>query len=386
MANLTLAVGGMWGTIINWFHSFIPSFGLTIIVFTIALKLILSPLEVYQKVMTKKQTEVQAKLQPQLEKIQKRYGNNKEMLNQKTAELYKKENFNVMGSCLGLLINLVITLVVFITLFSSLNQISQYNIKTEYSNLITTYQETFISKANETSGGLIEVTEEDTVKTIIDKINAETSLNDEQKEELINNLKTLSQKQASKKYTEIKEGFLWIKNIYRPDTYASVFPNANEYLSISNTNFKKVSEENPFTNIYGEKFVTSATAKDAFVKEFNDITGDINKTYSGWNGYLILVILSAGITVLSQIINTKATKAKKQVDKKGNEIEYKQPSNKLMLVLLPILMVIFTLQYSAAFAIYIVINSLMSLLISFVTGLIMDRIDKKKENLTKEVK
>ena len=50
MANLTLAVGGLWGQIINWFQSFIPSFGLTIIVFTVALKLILSPLEVYQKI------------------------------------------------------------------------------------------------------------------------------------------------------------------------------------------------------------------------------------------------------------------------------------------------------------------------------------------------
>ena len=66
MANLMLTVGGVWGTIIGWFQSFIPSFGLTIIVFTIALKLILSPLEIYQKISSKKTAEKQAILQPKI--------------------------------------------------------------------------------------------------------------------------------------------------------------------------------------------------------------------------------------------------------------------------------------------------------------------------------
>ena len=379
MANLMLAVGGLWGTIINWFNSFIPSFGLTIIVFTVALKLILSPLEVYQKITTKKQTEVQAKLQPQLEKLQKKFGNNKDMLNQKTAELYKKENFNVMGSCLGLLINLILTLVIFITLFSSLNQISQYNIKTEYDNLKQTYISTFVETAK-TNTYSITITDEDTPKTVIEKIKA-SSLTDEEKDTYILTLKDSASESTVNKYTEIKEGFLWIKNIYRPDTYASVFPSGNEFMSISGTNFKKVSSENPYTDIYGESYTTTETAKEAFLLEYKDITKDINTKYSGWNGYLILVILSAVITVLSQIIATKTTKPKNTTDKKGNEIEVKQPTSKFMLVLLPILMVIFTLQYSSAFAIYIVLNSLMSLIISFVTGLILNKKDKKKESI-----
>ncbi len=379
MANLMLAVGGLWGTIINWFNSFIPSFGLTIIVFTVALKLILSPLEVYQKITTKKQTEVQAKLQPQLEKLQKKFGNNKDMLNQKTAELYKKENFNVMGSCLGLLINLILTLVIFITLFSSLNQISQYNIKTEYDNLKQTYISTFVETAK-TNTYSITITDEDTPKTVIEKIKA-SSLTDEEKDTYILTLKDSASESTVNKYTEIKEGFLWIKNIYRPDTYASVFPSGNEFMSISGTNFKKVSSENPYTDIYGESYTTTETAKEAFLLEYKDITKDIKTKYSGWNGYLILVILSAVITVLSQIIATKTTKPKNTTDKKGNEIEVKQPTSKFMLVLLPILMIIFTLQYSSAFAIYIVINSLMSLIISFVTGLILNKKDKKKESI-----
>ena len=379
MGNLMLTVGGLWGTIIGWFQSFLPSFGLTIILFTIALKLVLSPLEVYQKVSSKKTAEKQAILQPKLEKLQKQYGNNKELLNQKTMELYKKENFNVMGSCLGMLINLIITVVVFFTLFSSLNQISQYNIKTEYEQLTTKYSKVVKEKlTEEATNNSITINADDTIKTIIEKINA-SSLTDEEKENLILTSKTFAKRETANYYGEIKESFLWIKNIYRPDTYASTFPNGEEYIKTTNTNLNVYNEENKFIDIYGNEYSTKETIKDGFVNQFNDITGDINQIYSGWNGWLILVILSAGITVLSLFIANMSNKTKPQYDNKGNEIQVKKPNNILMMVLLPVLMVVFTLQYSAAFALYIVMNSLMSVIIGFVTTLVMNKIEKSKE-------
>lgn len=382
MANIILTVGGLWGKIISWFGSFIPSFGLTIIVFTIALKLILSPLEVYQKITTKKNTEIQAKLQPKLAKLQKQYANNKEMLNQKQMELYKKENYNMVGSCLGVFINLAVTLAVFITLFSSLNQISQYNIKTEYETLSKTYEETFVLTAKDNSYSIVLETNEngeitETVESLMQKINSQIS-NEEDRNAFIENLKVDAKTATVEKYKEIKEGFLWIKNIYRPDTYATVFPNAKDYMNISNTNFKKVSAENPYKDIYGNVATTEETAIANFTNVFNDVTGDINKTYKGWNGYLILVILSAVITVLSQILTSKTTKPTPQYDKNGEEIKMPNPNGKLMMILLPALMIIFTLQYSAAFALYIVINSLMSVIISFVTSLVMNSVEKRK--------
>lgn len=378
MGNLMLTVGGLWGTIIGWFQSFLPSFGLTIILFTIALKLVLSPLEVYQKVSAKKTAEKQAILQPKIEKLQKQYGNNKELLNQKTMELYKKENFNVMGSCLGMLINLIITVVVFFTLFSSLNQISQYNIKTEYEQLSTKYSQVLESKLREeATNNSITLSETDDLKTIISKIN-ESSLTDETKNEILSNSKTFATSETATYYGTIKEGFLWIKNIYRPDTYASTFPSSDEYLSTTGI-LNNVSEEKPYTNIYGETATTKDAAKDLFATEFKDVAGDITKVYSGWNGWLILVVLSAGVTVLSLLITNLGNKAKKQYDNKGNEIQVKTPNNFLMMILLPILMVVFTLQYSAAFALYIVMNSLMSVLIGCVTTLVMNKIEKSKE-------
>lgn len=379
MDNLMLTVGGLWGTIISWFQSFLPSFGLTIIVFTVALKLVLSPLEIYQKVSSKKTAEKQAVLQPKLEKLQKQYGNNKDLLNQKTMELYKKENFNVMGSCFGMLINLVITIVVFFTLFSSLNQISQYNIKTEYEQLTENYKVVLQTKLKEeASSNSIVLSADDDLKTIIEKIEA-SSLSSEEKTSLIASSKAFATSETANYYGQIKEDFLWVKNIYRPDTYASTFPNSDEYLSITGTNFNNISAENKFIDIYGNEYINKDDAKEAFARDFQEVAGDINKVYSGWNGWLILVALSGGITVLSLLITNIGNKPKKQYDSKGNEINVKTPNNMLMMILLPVLMIVFTLQYSAAFALYIVMNSVMSVLIGLITTLVMNKIEKSKQ-------
>lgn len=375
MVNLTLAVGGLWGTIINWFMSFIPNFGVAIIIITVLIKLLMSPLEVHQKITAKKNAEKQAILQPKLEKLQKQYGNNKQLLNQKQMELYKKENYNVMGSCFGMLINLVLTLTIFITLFSSINVISQNNIKQEYATLQNEYITVY--KNNLATNGNITITDNMTFEQIETAL-SNAGLSTDEIASLKASASANASKQTSIKYGEIKEGFLWIKNIYRPDTWASVFPSADEFVAISGINFNNVSAENVYTDILGNTYETKDTAITAFKNDFNLVTADIQKDYTGWNGWLILVILAAGITVLSQIITTISTKAKKQYDKKGNELETKTPNSKLMLILLPVLMLIFAIQYSAAFALHIVVNSVMSVLIGYVTTLVMNKIEKKK--------
>jgi len=78
----------------------ISAYAMAIIVAGILLKLVLLPL-------TKKQTDSMKnmqKLQPELEKLKKKYKNDKETLNRKTMELYQENNVNPMGGCLPLLI------------------------------------------------------------------------------------------------------------------------------------------------------------------------------------------------------------------------------------------------------------------------------------------
>ena len=134
---------GLWHTIIYWFSSFINSYGWAIILFTVCLKLVLSPLDFFQKAAMRKTQRQQAMLKPELDKIKEKYGNNKEIINQKTMELYRKNNVSPAGGCLPMLISLVVTMVVFFTLFSAMNQISQFKIQDEYEKLSATYQASY---------------------------------------------------------------------------------------------------------------------------------------------------------------------------------------------------------------------------------------------------
>ncbi len=80
------------------------NFGLAIILLTLLIKIILLPLTLKQDKAMKKMKE----LQPTLDKYKELYGDNKELLNQKTMELYREKNINPAGGCLPLLIQLPI--------------------------------------------------------------------------------------------------------------------------------------------------------------------------------------------------------------------------------------------------------------------------------------
>ena len=96
-------------SVLTWINSWIGGWGLSIIVFTILVRLCMTPLDIKSRAGMRKTT----KLQPQLQALQKKYANDKEKLNAKTAELYKKNHVNPMSSCLPLLLTWPILIAVF---------------------------------------------------------------------------------------------------------------------------------------------------------------------------------------------------------------------------------------------------------------------------------
>ena len=95
--------------ILAWIRSWVGSWGWSMVVFTIMIRLVLTPLDIKSRVSMRKTT----KLQPQMQALQKKYANDKEKLNAKTAELYKKEHVNPLSSCLPLLLTWPILIAVF---------------------------------------------------------------------------------------------------------------------------------------------------------------------------------------------------------------------------------------------------------------------------------
>jgi YidC/Oxa1 family membrane protein insertase len=77
---------------------------LAIIVFTILIRVLTYPLTAQQQRSMKAQQE----LQPEIRKLQEKYKNDKEKLNQETMRLYREKGINPLGGCLPLLIQLPI--------------------------------------------------------------------------------------------------------------------------------------------------------------------------------------------------------------------------------------------------------------------------------------
>ena len=95
--------------ILAWIQSWVGSWGWTMVVFTIMVRLVLTPLDIKSRVSMRKTQ----KLAPKQQALQKKYANDKEKLNAKMAELYKKEHINPLSSCLPLLLTWPILIAVF---------------------------------------------------------------------------------------------------------------------------------------------------------------------------------------------------------------------------------------------------------------------------------
>ncbi len=91
----------------------LPYYGVAIILFTVIIKVLLYPLTWKQMTSMRKMTE----LQPKMKEIQKKYGNDKQKLNQKVMELYSKEKANPYAGCLPILVQLPILWAFYQTLF-----------------------------------------------------------------------------------------------------------------------------------------------------------------------------------------------------------------------------------------------------------------------------
>ena len=87
-------------SILDWFYNLTSNYGLAVICFTLFIRLILTPFEYKsRKGMRKMQ-----KIQPKLNALQQKYANDKQRLQQKQAELMRKEHYSPLSGCLPMLL------------------------------------------------------------------------------------------------------------------------------------------------------------------------------------------------------------------------------------------------------------------------------------------
>lgn len=179
-------------------------------------------------------------------------------------------------------------------------------------------------------------------------------------------LKDIRQQKAADTFNNNGSSFLWVKNIWVTDS-ATAHP---------------VESFTEFNNKHGKREGGSCSCNGAIIKvienedDYNNLTAKLEDKKTQPNGYYIFVILTAGISLLTQLVMNKSQKAQMElqtVDGQGAQTQ------KIMMWMMPVMMAVFAFMYTAAFSIYIVLSSLISMLSTILINKIVDKKYKKKE-------
>ncbi len=99
-------------SILDFIHTLIPSYGWSVVAFTLLIKLCLLPLD-YK---SRKGMRKMSALAPKQAELQKKYGHDQEKLNRKMQELYKKEGASPLAGCWPMLLSMPILFAMFAAL------------------------------------------------------------------------------------------------------------------------------------------------------------------------------------------------------------------------------------------------------------------------------
>ncbi len=293
---------------------------LTIIIAT----LIIRGLTVFGDIRSRKSSMKMAAVQPQLDKLKKKYEKDPQRLNAESQKVMRENGVSMFGGCLPMLI----TMPLFFIFIAAFRQ-----------------------WGNEMMVRLILTLDDNKDKGI----------------ELFQSFK-----------------FFWINNVWMPDNGLSpVVATAKEFFGAANKTLPKLLyfHEHPealqrfvdmgFFVKTGDTYAL-ATLTDELTKNFDALMAPCADLYKGYNnGWFIFPILAGGSTYLSTWI----------MQKNQPKSDATASTNKLMNWLMPVMSFVFCLQYNASFAIYWTFSNIFSL----GTSLLINRSFAKQKAAMTEV-
>ncbi len=335
-----------------------------ILIFSLLLKIIPLPLDIYSRVATKKNALRMERMRPELEKLQKQYANNKELYSKKMMALYKKEGYSTFASCLPT----IFTLVFFIMVISAFTQYSTYA-KIEVFNQMAVEYSDSVRNNEDVEIRYYDVDEQGNKKEtyiVIDEVTEEHEsfrLGFYVEEDKLENVIKKAQDDAADKYLESQKAnsFLWVKNIWIEDLpWKKAFVNKDVY---QNTTFAYTKGCSCSQNQIESSISNGEVYDVLFASE------KLNEVKEQPNGYLILVVISIGSMLVSQLIMTKSQKAQlelQSVDQTGAQ------TSKMMQWMMPIMFGIFSFMYTASFSLYLIVSTVFSTLSTIIINKIVE--------------
>jgi YidC/Oxa1 family membrane protein insertase len=350
------------GKMIDGLNGAVGSFGWTIILFTLILKAITLPIEFWQRYSAQKNKEKMTQMKPMIEKIDKAYGDNKRGAQAEKNKLYKKYGYSIVAGCLPSLV----TMAIFIFMLTGLSSYTAYTNYNQYKDLnekyYAMYYDTFRSEYAEKYNLAPTVTDEQ-IKSFESELIAPTDPDSDYvfSQEDRNALIASTQTQIGNYSRENRESFMWMKNIWRPDTWSKVMPTYKDFSSgtLGMTAVKGFDEQE-YQIIY-----------DGVLKQADTYGKD-----GSWNGLMLLPILSLVSQFFSMRLSLRAQAGGGSIQ---NATDPAVQSQKLMQWMMPVMMVFFTLFYTGAFALYIVSNAILSILSTLLMTPLIKRLRKNKQ-------
>ena len=350
-----------------------------ILLFSLILKIIPLPFDIYSRVATKKNALKMERMRPELEKLQRQYANNRELYSQKMMALYKKEGYSTFASCLPTLF----TLVFFIIVISAFTQYSTYSKIQDFNQMAIAYTQNITQNKNvqvryyetDTNGDIIDaengyVLEKEEGKNYIVKYytDLEGSINDKESA-YYKQIIAPAQDAAADVYLESSKthSFLWVKNIWVED-----LPWKKAFVS------KDTYKNSTFTYSEGCSCSTEKIVSDISNETAYDIlmgSPKLDELKESPNGYLILVLLSIGSMIISQLIMTKSQKAQLELQTVDQSA---QQTSKMMMWMMPIMFGVFSFMYTASFSLYLIISTLFSMISTiFINKIVEKKFEKQ---------
>ena len=108
------------GWLLRLIYQLVHNYFVAIILFTLLIRLVSFPF--YLK--SQKSSAERARLAPRLERLQKKYANNRQLLQQKQQELYEKEGVSMMGGCLPTLVPMLVLFGVIAAIYQPLTHMT----------------------------------------------------------------------------------------------------------------------------------------------------------------------------------------------------------------------------------------------------------------------
>lgn len=317
-------------SILYGINSVINNYGWSMVVFTLLVKILVLPLDYRSRKSMRRTTA----LQPEMQRLQKKYANDKEKLNQKLSELYRKEGVSPMSGCLPMIVSMFILWF----MWAAMRSVANTELAKQCVELLTTG-------------------------------------------------------------TQTNEGWLWIKNLWMPDSpFNSIIPDANSLRMITADVWASVfgglsaeqitglaaygieqanfGAESVFAALQTLPVYTQEAALWSVMPSINLLITSLN-IYANNNGWFILPILAA---VTQFLMTASQPQPATQVDAQGKPMN----TNAFMKYFFPLFSLWICSSYNALFSLYWVVSNLFAWIQSVVLNKVFENMDKKEKETEKE--